>query len=85
VLVARAKMDILDPFGNTLLHYASEAGNIELVRLFVVQAHANASTKGSRGNTALHWAARMGHVEILRILVSEGKAQVDVQNDAGYL
>jgi len=83
VLVARANLDILDPFGNTLLHYAAEAGNIELVRLFV-QAGANTMIKGSKGNTALHWAARMGHVEIVRTLVAEGKSLLDVQNEAGY-
>jgi ankyrin repeat protein len=74
-----------DIYGNTLLHFAVEEGNIDLALLFIRHGNADANAVGSRGYTPLHWAAKYGHVEIARILVIVGKAKASLsaQNNAG--
>ncbi|MEY2393650.1 ankyrin repeat domain-containing protein, partial [Wolbachia endosymbiont of Tettigetta isshikii] len=63
------------------LHFASELGNEEAVKLFLNRgADINASTKGNL--TPLHIATKTGHKTVVRLLLQHG-AKVDNQDKDG--
>jgi hypothetical protein len=90
----------IDPeTSNTVLHYCSANGFVDLLQGLLTQlsekAQAVANGKAAdrpqlinrqnaQGNTALHWAAYNGHLEIVKLLVKEG-ADMWVKNTAGHL
>jgi cytohesin len=68
-----ASVDLADSQGETPLHRAASAGNLESVRL-LLDAGANPNA-GSRG-TPLAAAAYAGHLEVVRLLLERG-SEVD--------
>ena len=69
--------------GNSILHYAAETGNLDLVRLLVTYSQVDVDAAGYRGYTALHWAAKYGYVEIARLLLHDAHAYVSPQSVSG--
>ena len=68
--------------GESLLHYACESGNADLVR-FLVKSGVPVNRLSDFGLTAAYEAIRHGHKESLEILVENG---VDIfQRDSQYL
>jgi hypothetical protein len=63
--------DLSDEDGNTLLHFAVQIENLEIVDL-LLNVGANASIKNSRSETPAHTACRAGNLEILKFLVENG-------------
>jgi ankyrin repeat protein len=63
-----------ESIGKTALHFASEWGNPEIVRLLLAAgADANAVLdSANEGVTALHLAAEGGHVEVVQLLLKAG-------------
>ena len=59
--------------GSTALHAASQAGQVEALRLLLDKgAHVNVA--GHCGETALHFAAREGHLAVTELLLARGAA-----------
>jgi ankyrin repeat protein len=58
-----------DPF--TALHYACEAGHVEVVA-YLLERGADAKRVSYSGFTPLHLAAAEGHLEIVKLLVKAG-------------
>ena len=63
--------DLSHQDGNTLLHFAVQADNLEVVDL-LLNYGANPSIKNSKNETPAHYAARLGNLEILKFLVENG-------------
>ncbi|KAJ5883588.1 uncharacterized protein N7473_010474 [Penicillium subrubescens] len=64
-----------ESIGKTALHFASEWGNQEIVRL-LLEAGADANAllnSANEGVTALHLAAKGGHVEVVQLLLEAGE------------
>ncbi len=62
---------ILDPDGNSLLHYAAESHSPELVR-FLLKTGIQINLQGKARLTALERAARDGDFQTIRLLVEAG-------------
>lgn len=90
----------IDPeTGNSVLHYCSANGFIDLLQLLLgelkTEDHTVANGKAAewpslvnkqnaQGNTSLHWAAYNGHLEVVKALVNAG-ADMWIKNTAGHL
>ena len=55
--------------GNTLLHLASEAGDLELVKFLLLKG-ASPAVQNADGQNSLHLACQGGHLGVLQALVS---------------
>lgn len=68
--------------GNTLLHYAAEKNNLELVKM-TVKWEMDINAKNDEGNTALHLAAmKATNDEVLKFLIAQG-ADSSITTDFG--
>jgi ankyrin repeat protein len=65
-----------DADGVTALHLAAVNGNVEVLRVLVVELGADKDAKDANGGTPLHLAAVGGHVEAIKALEQLG-AQID--------
>ena len=77
-----AEVDVIDVRGETVLHLAAYANNLELVKLFIEKgANVNYQNK-STGQTALLLVMDTNSVEVAKLLIESG-AQVDIKDDEG--
>ncbi|OTA31963.1 hypothetical protein BTJ68_08777 [Hortaea werneckii EXF-2000] len=65
--------------GNTVLHFCSANGLVDLLKSLLTQLNTEQGRKYS-----LHWAAYNGHLEVCKLLVAAG-ADMWVKNAAGHL
>ena len=56
--------------GCTSLHYASTAGQLELVRYFINEQHCDPMTTDNKGQTPLHYSCHYGNLNIARYLIN---------------
>lgn len=85
--LSKEEITSIDDSGNTLLIWASDAGQTKAVELIMskllehecVDAHIN--VRGYLGATALCRASRRGHIQILEVLLQQGEADPDIAND----
>jgi len=69
----RRLLKIRNEGGHTLLHWASSLGQLEVVRLLLVQgSELGSSNEVSNGFQAMHWAASNGFDDVARLLVEYG-------------
>lgn len=76
-------IDAKDKFGRTLLSWAAENGNENVVKLLVEFGKANVNKRDSDDRTALLWAARNGNESIVQLLVESYNASVDAADVRG--
>ena len=57
--------------GCTSLHYASAAGQLELVRYFINEQHCDPMTTDDKGQTPLHYSCHYGNLNIAQYLINE--------------
>ena len=86
----------IDPeTGNTVWHYCSANGFLELLQSLILQLHTGVgdskavgssllNARNQLGNTPLHWAAYNGHLEVVKLLLTGG-ADMWIKNVAGHL
>ncbi|CAF3753055.1 unnamed protein product [Adineta steineri] len=67
--------------GETALHFACGAGNLNIVKL-LADRKANLMIIDGSGNNAVYWAARQGHVPIITFLHEKG-VPINVSNRNG--
>lgn len=70
-----------DPWGQTALMYAAEAGNLPVVQM-LLQHGANVNAKDEGGNTALHYSATSNSNSVPFILLAAG-ANINAINMCG--
>ena len=76
--------EILDGFGSSLLHYASEFGHLEIVKYLVEEVGMNSETQNEDRDTPLQYASWFGYLEIVKYLVEEMNVNPETQDDFGY-
>ena len=57
--------------GNTLLHFASLSGNLDLVEYLINEFRIKPDIASNRNATPLHMAAQKGHIKTVRYLINE--------------
>jgi len=71
IIKAGADLNTQDQWGNSALHYASNAGHPPMVA-FLLGNNADPSSKSKDGLTPVHLAAARGHETALKLLVQHG-------------
>jgi len=67
-----AQVDKADDLGNTPLHYACNAGHVDVVQELLNTYGATVNAVNSAGDTPLHKAAARGHAEVVKALLAAG-------------
>ncbi|WP_264723490.1 ankyrin repeat domain-containing protein [Wolbachia endosymbiont (group A) of Cheilosia soror] len=68
-----------DKYGNTILHYAAEEGNLNLVEL-LLDNNTHISVKNSDGWIPLHLAVKEGKLDVVELLMRKG-ANIDAKDN----
>eukprot|EP00037_Helgoeca_nana_P028962 m.343978 g.343978 ORF g.343978 m.343978 type:complete len:1348 (+) comp27874_c1_seq2:251-4294(+) len=68
---AAASLGLSDEWGNSMLHYAANSGNVELVDMLLDYA-ANPNVQSTDGLTPLHLACHAGHSGVVTQLLERG-------------
>lgn len=76
-----ANINIPNILGRTLLHLASEKGDLEVVRM-LLNHFANVNSSDKYGLTPLHFATANGCFEIINLLIN-ASANVNVPSESG--
>jgi len=63
---------VKDEEGLTLLHWAADRGQADMVQLLLNRDLALLDARDGGGQTALHYAASCGHCEVVRLLLDRG-------------
>ncbi|XP_028670075.1 ankyrin repeat domain-containing protein 16 [Erpetoichthys calabaricus] len=82
-LQSLAKKTHFGKSGDTLLHYASRSGHLDMLRFFVEQIGFDTELVNRDYKRALHEAASMGHVDCVRYLTARG-AKIDSLKKADW-
>ena len=62
-----------DPNGNTLLHYATEGGNKDVVKYLITERLCHPRTSNYKGLLPLHTACLHGHLNLVKFYITEQK------------
>lgn len=68
--------------GKTALHFASQKGNEELVRM-LCDLGADYNLTDNKGNTPLHYASSWGHIGVVQLLIERG-CLYNAHNNDGF-
>lgn len=79
-----SSMSEADVFGWTPLHYASNLGDLEVVKLFLKNDSCVAYLRTNDGMSALHIAAKKGHLKIVRLLITECPDACELLDNKGW-
>jgi ankyrin repeat protein len=75
--------DAPDHEGRTLIHFASERGNIALLEYLCTISNANIAPQDAKGRTPIHYAVRSKRLHSLDLLVSRG-ADINAVTGRGW-
>uniref|UniRef100_A0A1X7TP59 Death domain-containing protein n=1 Tax=Amphimedon queenslandica TaxID=400682 RepID=A0A1X7TP59_AMPQE len=81
LLTNGARADIVYKDGETLLHYASESGKVEMLELFIRRGDYDVNVSDKRKRTPLFNAVKSGSIEAVDILLTNGAKTDVVSND----
>lgn len=66
-------IDSVDNFGNTVLHYAARAGNLEMCKLLVESFNCSIKIRNNKGYTPLHIAIYKGFFGVAEFLLNSSQ------------
>lgn len=75
-------ININDSMGMAPIHWASDRGDLKILKFLVENCSADINFQDGSGQTALHYAVSCCHEDICKYLVSKG-ASTDIQDDDG--
>lgn len=75
-------INVNDTMGMAPIHWASDRGDIHMLKFLVEDRSADVNLKDNTGQTALHYAVSCSHEEICKYLVSKG-ARINIQDEDG--
>lgn len=75
-------INVNDSMGMAPIHWASDRGDLSILKFLIENCSANVNFQDSSGQTALHYAVSCCHEEICKYLVSIG-ACTNIQDDDG--
>ncbi|KAL5239687.1 hypothetical protein ACI65C_007097 [Semiaphis heraclei] len=75
-------INVHDCMGMAPIHWASDRGDLDILKFLVENHSANVNFQDNTGQTALHYAVSCGHEEICKYLVSVG-ARINIQDEDG--
>lgn len=75
-------VNVNDVMGMAPIHWASDRGDLDVLKLLVEVQSADVNFQDDTGQTALHYAVSCGHEEICKYLIGRG-ARIDVQDEDG--
>jgi len=79
-LASKADINVADINGVSALHFASELGDLESIRI-LIQYGAWVNIKDHQGENALFYAVRGGNHEVIRALVEEFNINMEMLNE----
>ncbi|XP_067653167.1 putative ankyrin repeat protein RF_0381 [Haliotis asinina] len=77
-----ANMSLKGLYGNTILHYASRAGHVDVVQYILSLSVVDINSRGRKDMTPVMMAVGKGHQEVVKLLVGQG-ASVSLQDNRG--
>lgn len=75
-------INVHDTMGMAPIHWASDRGDIHMLKFLVEDRSADVNFQDNTGQTALHYAVSCSHEEICKYLVDKG-ARINIQDDDG--
>lgn len=75
-------INVNDCMGMAPIHWASDRGDLDILKLLVENHSADVNFQDNTGQTALHYAVSCGHEEICQYLISKG-AIINIQDEDG--
>lgn len=84
LLSKEADVNLKNDAGQTAVFFAASKANLDLVRLLVVEHHANVRVRDRRGQIPLHRACAVGATGVVKCLVKEGKSPVNGSDQDGW-
>uniref|UniRef100_A0A1X7US61 Death domain-containing protein n=1 Tax=Amphimedon queenslandica TaxID=400682 RepID=A0A1X7US61_AMPQE len=82
LLTNGAKTDVVDKYGETLLHCAAESGKIEMLKFWIKRGDYDVNVLDKKKRTPLFNAVKEGSIEAVDILLTNG-ARTDVVDKDG--
>lgn len=79
--VEPAELNSLDDNGLGLIHWASDRGNVEVLKIILTTKGINVDLQDSEGQTALFYASSCGHKTCLQLLLDQGADKEIVDNE----
>ena len=58
-------------YGRTPLHFASQSGNLDVIKYFIDEQHIDPSCQDGNNDTPLHVAALSGQLVVVKYLITE--------------
>lgn len=75
-------INVNDSMGMAPIHWASDRGDLDILKFLVEDRSADINFQDSTGQTALHYAVSCSHEEICKYLVGKG-ARINIQDEDG--
>ena len=71
------------PNGNTLLHYASEGGHVDIIKYLLTQQHYDPKSTNKMGILPTHVACLHGHLNVVKYFVTKLSCDLTIQDNDG--
>lgn len=75
-------VNVNDTLGMAPIHWASDRGDLDMLKFLIEECSANVNFQDATGQTALHYAVSCSHESICKYLVDNG-AMINIQDEDG--
>lgn len=80
--IDQTELNSLDESGLGLIHWSSDRGNVEVLKLILDTKHIDVDLRDSDGQTALFYSSSCGHKACVELLLERGANKKILDNDA---